>query len=58
MYDFGVILLEIISGRTIDTKNDIDVSKDIVRVTYEKFFHVIKLKNYCVKTFSCCSYCS
>ncbi|XP_055816988.1 probable inactive leucine-rich repeat receptor-like protein kinase At3g03770 [Solanum dulcamara] len=30
VYDFGVILLEIILGRTIDTKNDIDVSKDIL----------------------------
>nr|ABP57459.1 receptor-like kinase 17 precursor [Solanum chacoense] len=33
VYDFGVILLEIISGRTIDTKNDIDVSKDILIVS-------------------------
>ncbi|XP_049351341.1 probable inactive leucine-rich repeat receptor-like protein kinase At3g03770 [Solanum verrucosum] len=33
VYDFGVILLEIISGRTIDTKNDIGVSKDILIVS-------------------------
>ncbi|XP_049378061.1 probable inactive leucine-rich repeat receptor-like protein kinase At3g03770 [Solanum stenotomum] len=33
VYDFGVILLEIISGRTINTKNDIDVSKDILIVS-------------------------
>lgn len=33
VYDFGVILLEIIVGRTIDTKNDIDVSKDILKVS-------------------------
>lgn len=33
VYDFGVILLEIICGRTIDTKNDIDVSKDILIVS-------------------------
>ncbi|MCD9643054.1 hypothetical protein HAX54_030160 [Datura stramonium] len=33
VYDFGVILLEIISGRTIDTKNDIEVSKDILIVS-------------------------
>ncbi|XP_059312314.1 probable inactive leucine-rich repeat receptor-like protein kinase At3g03770 [Lycium ferocissimum] len=33
VYDFGIILLEIISGRTIDTKNDINVSKDILIVS-------------------------
>ncbi|KAJ8573024.1 hypothetical protein K7X08_009535 [Anisodus acutangulus] len=33
VYDFGVILLEIITGRTINTKNDIDVSKDILIVS-------------------------
>ncbi|CAN4111325.1 unnamed protein product [Withania somnifera] len=33
VYDFGVILLEIISGRTINTKNDTDVSKDILIVS-------------------------
>lgn len=33
VYDFGVILLEIISGRTINTKNDVDVSKDILIVS-------------------------
>ncbi|XP_016476293.1 putative inactive leucine-rich repeat receptor-like protein kinase At3g03770 [Nicotiana tabacum] len=33
VYDFGVILLELIAGRIIDTKNDIDVSKDILKVS-------------------------
>lgn len=30
VFDFGVILLEIIAGRAIISKNDINVSNDIV----------------------------
>ncbi|KAL7120235.1 hypothetical protein ACP275_02G110400 [Erythranthe tilingii] len=33
IYDFGVILLEIIVGRTIISSNDINVSKDILSVS-------------------------
>lgn len=30
VYDFGVILLELIVGRTLDSLNDVNISKDIV----------------------------
>lgn len=35
MYDFGVILLEMLVGRAINSVNDVNISKDIVSREHE-----------------------
>lgn len=36
VYDFGVILLEIIAGREITSDNDVSVMKDLVSILASK----------------------
>lgn len=38
VYDFGVILLEMLVGRAINSVNDVNVSKDIVSREHEHEF--------------------
>lgn len=41
VYDFGVILLEIIVGRPITSQSEVDQVKDQVRVRFQHYFAFI-----------------
>lgn len=43
IYDIGVILLEIIVGRPIISKNDIVVARDLVSVPLATLFNILIL---------------
>ena len=45
VYDLGVILLEIIVGRPITSKNDVVVARDLVSVLLATLFNILLCQN-------------